>query len=46
MAKCASENKEAIDQSSFWENGSLNWDAHRIGWAVAGACACAVRYEL
>jgi hypothetical protein len=24
----------------------LNWDAHRIGWAVAGACACAVRYEL
>ncbi|KAF9529353.1 organic solute transporter Ostalpha-domain-containing protein [Crepidotus variabilis] len=36
--KCPSENTAAVDQSSFWSSGSLHWDKHRIGWAIAGAC--------
>ncbi|KAF8552685.1 DUF300-domain-containing protein [Imleria badia] len=36
---CPSENTQAIDQSSFWSSGNLNWDEHRIGWAIAGGCA-------
>ena len=39
---CPSDNAQAIDQSSFWTHGSLHWDAHRIGWAVAGGCSAAV----
>ncbi|KAI0276227.1 DUF300-domain-containing protein [Russula aff. rugulosa BPL654] len=35
---CASDNTQAVDQSHFWTDGSIHWDAHRIGWAVAGAC--------
>ncbi|THU79933.1 hypothetical protein K435DRAFT_874919 [Dendrothele bispora CBS 962.96] len=27
---CLSDNTQTIDQSSFWESGSLNWDAHRL----------------
>lgn len=42
--QCPSDNSPAIDQSSFWSSGNLHWDAHRIGWAVAGACTVAVRY--
>ncbi|THU93985.1 DUF300-domain-containing protein [Dendrothele bispora CBS 962.96] len=38
---CPSDNTQTIDQSSFWESGSLNWDAHRIGWTIAGACSVA-----
>ncbi|KAG1726829.1 organic solute transporter Ostalpha-domain-containing protein [Suillus lakei] len=36
---CPSDNTIAVDQSSFWNSGSLNWDEHRIGWAIAGGCA-------
>jgi len=36
---CPSENTQAIDQSSFWDSGNVNWDEHRIGWAIAGGCA-------
>lgn len=36
---CPSSNTQAADQSSFWSSGNTNWDAHRIGWAVAGGCA-------
>ncbi|KAH7925788.1 DUF300-domain-containing protein [Leucogyrophana mollusca] len=36
---CPSQNTEAVDQSSFWSSGSLDWDEHRIGWAIAGGCA-------
>ncbi|OJA11640.1 hypothetical protein AZE42_04761 [Rhizopogon vesiculosus] len=36
---CPSENLTAVDQSSFWSSGNLNWDEHRIGWAIAGGCA-------
>ncbi|KAI1793720.1 organic solute transporter Ostalpha-domain-containing protein [Ganoderma leucocontextum] len=36
---CPSDNLEVIDQSSFWDSNGLNWDAHRIGWLIAGACA-------
>ncbi|KZW01476.1 DUF300-domain-containing protein [Exidia glandulosa HHB12029] len=36
---CPTTNKGNIDQSQFWVNGSFNWDAHRIGWAVSGGCA-------
>ncbi|EIM84702.1 DUF300-domain-containing protein [Stereum hirsutum FP-91666 SS1] len=39
MPTCPSDNQAAVDQSSFWSNGDLNWDAHRIGWAIAGGCA-------
>ncbi|KAJ7703145.1 DUF300-domain-containing protein [Mycena rosella] len=35
---CPSDNTAAIDQSSFWDSGNLNWDSHRIGWAIAGGC--------
>ncbi|KAF8476290.1 DUF300-domain-containing protein [Russula ochroleuca] len=35
---CPSDNYQAVDQSHFWSGGSLHWDAHRVGWAVAGAC--------
>lgn len=38
MKACPSDNTDAVDQSSFWSSGSLNWDAHRVGWAVAGGC--------
>ncbi|KAF8123588.1 organic solute transporter Ostalpha-domain-containing protein [Boletus edulis] len=37
--KCPSANTQAIDQSSFWDAGNLNWDEHRIGWAIGGGCA-------
>ncbi|KAI6141602.1 DUF300-domain-containing protein [Pisolithus tinctorius] len=36
---CPSSNTQSVDQSSFWSSGNTNWDAHRIGWAVAGGCA-------
>ncbi|EJF61950.1 organic solute transporter Ostalpha-domain-containing protein [Dichomitus squalens] len=36
---CPSDNRQIIDQSSFWSSNGLNWDAHRIGWVVSGACA-------
>ncbi|KAG7098575.1 hypothetical protein E1B28_000506 [Marasmius oreades] len=38
MSVCPEENREITDQSSFWESGQLNWDTHRIGWAIAGGC--------
>ncbi|TBU25288.1 organic solute transporter Ostalpha-domain-containing protein [Dichomitus squalens] len=36
---CPSDNAQIIDQSSFWSSDGVNWDAHRIGWVVSGACA-------
>ncbi|KAI0073973.1 DUF300-domain-containing protein [Panus rudis PR-1116 ss-1] len=39
MSSCPSDNQAAIDQSSFWSPNGLNWDAHRIGWVISGACA-------
>ncbi|RPD55176.1 DUF300-domain-containing protein [Lentinus tigrinus ALCF2SS1-7] len=36
---CPSENQSVIDQSTFWDSDGINWDAHRIGWVVAGCCA-------
>jgi hypothetical protein len=41
---CASDNTQAVDQSHFWTDGSVHWDAHRVGWAVAGACTAVVRF--
>jgi hypothetical protein len=35
-ATCPSDNTQAIDQSSFWANGT-SWDSHRTGWIVAGS---------
>lgn len=43
---CASDNTQAVDQSHFWSGGSIHWDAHRVGWAVAGACTVVVRVFL
>ncbi|KAF8906499.1 organic solute transporter Ostalpha-domain-containing protein [Gymnopilus junonius] len=41
MGTCPSDNTAVIDQSSFWSQGSLHWDAHRVGWVIAGACTIA-----
>ncbi|THU99284.1 hypothetical protein K435DRAFT_502959 [Dendrothele bispora CBS 962.96] len=38
---CPSDNTQTIDQSGFWESGSLNWDAHRT---IAGSRSVAVAY--
>ena len=40
---CPSDNLLVIDQSTFWDSDGINWDAHRIGWLIAGACAAVVR---
>lgn len=40
---CPSDNTQAVDQSSFWGEGSIYWDAHRVGWAIAGGSALLVR---
>ncbi|WVQ71333.1 hypothetical protein IAR50_000861 [Cryptococcus sp. DSM 104548] len=32
-------NSTAVDDT-FWSSDGIHWDAHRIGWAVAGGCAC------
>lgn len=37
-----SENTIATDQSSFWSSTDTHWDAHKIGWAVAGGCSILV----
>lgn len=37
-----SENTVATSQSSFWDPSDEHWDAHRIGWAVAGGCTVLV----
>ncbi|KAF8184088.1 DUF300-domain-containing protein [Mycena galopus ATCC 62051] len=40
MTICPSDNAVAIDQSGFWDPGkSIDWDQHRIGWAIAGGCS-------
>ncbi|KAK7458089.1 hypothetical protein VKT23_009995 [Stygiomarasmius scandens] len=36
---CSPDNTPEIDQSTFWNSGNPNWDAHRIGWTIAGACS-------
>ncbi|KAI0824333.1 DUF300-domain-containing protein [Trametes gibbosa] len=36
---CPSDNQQAIDQSGFWSSDGVDWDAHRVGWVIAGACA-------
>ncbi|KAK0475659.1 DUF300-domain-containing protein [Armillaria luteobubalina] len=36
---CATENQDAVDWSSFWDSGGINWDIHRISWAIAGVCS-------
>ncbi|KAH8832717.1 DUF300-domain-containing protein [Flagelloscypha sp. PMI_526] len=38
---CIPENTPGEDESTFWANGAPHWDMHRIGWAIAGACAAA-----
>ena len=39
---CPLANAEATDETSFWEHGGIDWDAHRIGWAIAGGCTVVV----
>ncbi|KAI0367134.1 DUF300-domain-containing protein [Pilatotrama ljubarskyi] len=36
---CPSDNQQAVDQSGFWSSDGIDWDAHRIGWLIAGVCA-------
>ena len=43
---CLSDNAQAVDQSHFWSDGSLHWDAHRIGWAIAGGFTVLVRVNI
>ncbi|KAG6810571.1 hypothetical protein H0H92_011297 [Tricholoma furcatifolium] len=38
-SQCPSDNTIAVDQSSFWSSSGVNWDAHRVGWAIAGGCS-------
>jgi hypothetical protein len=43
MGTCPSDNTQAVDQSTFFGgHNTINWDAHRIGWAVAGGCTIIV----
>jgi hypothetical protein len=39
---CPSDNTQVVDQSKFWTSGSIHWDAHRVGWAIAGGCTALV----
>ncbi|PSR77437.1 hypothetical protein PHLCEN_2v7868 [Hermanssonia centrifuga] len=41
-ASCPSDNAQVIDQSTFWDSNGIDWDTHRIGWVISGACAAAV----
>ncbi|KAJ7127945.1 organic solute transporter Ostalpha-domain-containing protein [Mycena epipterygia] len=37
---CPTDNAADIDQSDFWDpSHGVDWDQHRIGWAIAGGCA-------
>ncbi|KZT05741.1 DUF300-domain-containing protein [Laetiporus sulphureus 93-53] len=36
---CPSDNSETVEQDSFWSNNGIDWDAHRVGWLIAGVCA-------
>ncbi|KAI0704728.1 organic solute transporter Ostalpha-domain-containing protein [Earliella scabrosa] len=36
---CPTDNQQVLDQSTFWDSDGINWDAHRIGWVIAGSCA-------
>ncbi|THH00561.1 hypothetical protein EW026_g1986 [Hermanssonia centrifuga] len=40
-ASCPSDNAQVIDQSTFWDSNGIDWDTHRIGWVISGACAAA-----
>ncbi|KAF8993912.1 DUF300-domain-containing protein [Cyathus striatus] len=33
------QNTLEVDQTKFWDSNGVNWDAHRIGWVIAGACS-------
>ncbi|KAL1757895.1 organic solute transporter Ostalpha-domain-containing protein [Schizophyllum commune] len=39
MPTCEADNTAAVDQSDFWSSDGIDWDAHRIGWAISGGCA-------
>ncbi|ETW76861.1 hypothetical protein HETIRDRAFT_442143 [Heterobasidion irregulare TC 32-1] len=39
MPVCTAENTQAVDQSGFWDENGIDWDSHRIGWAIAGGCS-------
>ena len=43
MRCTSSDNAAEIDQSTFWDPNGMHWDAHKIGWTIAGACALLVR---
>ncbi|KNZ55404.1 uncharacterized protein VP01_2692g2 [Puccinia sorghi] len=34
---CNATNTEVTDESNFFSENSINWDAHRIGWVIAGS---------
>jgi len=36
---CNATNTEITDESDFFSESSINWDAHRIGWVLAGSMA-------
>src|SRR5262245_9167696 len=43
MPDCPSENTDMVDQSGFWDSGGVDWDCHRVGWAIAGGFTAVVR---
>ncbi|KAJ7187248.1 DUF300-domain-containing protein [Mycena filopes] len=37
---CPTDNAMQVDQTGFWDPvHGVDWDSHRIGWAIAGGCA-------
>lgn len=40
---CPSDNFAVEDQEGFWSTNGIDWDAHRIGWLIAGVCTAVVR---
>jgi hypothetical protein len=39
MPECPDDNTLTTDQTAFWDSNGMHWDAHRIGWAIAGGCS-------
>ncbi|KAJ7429278.1 DUF300-domain-containing protein [Mycena galericulata] len=38
--KCPTDNAANVDQTDFWDPvHGIDWDQHRIGWAIAGGCS-------
>lgn len=43
---CNATNTEVTDESNFFSENSINWDAHRIGWVIAGSMTILVSHSI